>query len=274
MYKTTSSIPQNLKFVKSGDIWDTFYVNNSFMKLLKESLIHEYFGVKFLQVLNLYLSKSNLFDNIPRIIELYLEDDMLIGYRMEEKNGVSAIDYIQKSSDPVLEFYYFANSLLKTIMIGNHENIVFKDMSFNGNVLYEAKKKTASILDVDSFQIDNISDGYISNQILLSKVKTILLNHGKYYQEGHFTVELNFLLFYEIFLQALFHRSILVWYNSETFEDYLADLLKQINISKSSNLYGRMMDLANDNIQNSFDINDYWEFFNHYRFDVIRKRIQ
>ena len=275
MYRSAKYIPNHLKLIKSGDIWDTFYVTNYYVKILHESYINIYSSKKFLQVLGLLHNEKYQIMGIPKIFEIYLDDEALIGYSVYEKKGVPVKTYLQQSNHPWEEFLLFAKNFIAIIMAGNEKNIVFKDMAFHDNVLYDRESKEASILDIDSFQINGVSDKYIHKKILSSSIKEIILNpEGKYMENCHFTTELNFLLFYEIFFQAIFDKSILIWSTSSNFQEYLKEIMKEINLPKSSNLYFRIMDLSNVNCENTFAIEDFLEIQNNYHFDVQRKRIQ
>lgn len=274
-YKSTASIPSDLKLVKVGDIWDTFYSGNSYIKLLNEKFTRDYSYVKFLQTLNLLSLKQYQMDSIPKILDIYLDLNVLIGYRMEEKKGIPALKYLQNSQNPLREFFILAKPLLKIITEGNLKDIVFKDMPFNDNILYNIKTQEVFLIDIDSFQVDSISDGYTHKKLLnFIKTEKIENYNKKYIKAQVFSTELNYLLFYDFFLQSLFYQSLFNWNKKQSFETFLKELLIEINLPKKSNLYSRIMDLANPDYPNTFAIEDFENLQENHQIDSQRRLIQ
>lgn len=120
-------------------------------------------------------------------------------------------------------------------------------------------------------QIQDYTDDSIKTYITTSHLFYTTLCSSKYTDLWNFklwTTDFNILLFYELFLNTVFHQSLFTQKPTISVED----ILNKCGIPPKSNLYGRILDIVNLDCPNSIDITDFQDLTNA-NFDQSRKKI-
>ena len=276
--------------------WIVYYNHESYLKFSNSLTNAEHQTYK--KILELLSKEEYHIKGLPKILEILSKDEYLaaglpktigikdnnynfLAYRIELIPGIHLHKYIHESSDPLESFYRISQTLIPILIKGSEKNLVFKDLITLGNTLYNKETNQTSIVDLDGIQVEEFSDTLMRDEIIRSNIYDPIIISSKYTYD-HTRLKksaLNYLLFYELFLNTVFNQSIfqiMISKNSqypiEEVQKNLIELLTDCGIPKESNLFGRIMDLTNLSEKNSVDIQDFKEVAE-LSFDKSRKRI-
>lgn len=259
--------------IKSGTIWNTYYYDGKYYKLIQEDFIKEYHYCIHILLENL-MNPYYQMNQISKVLQVLKSKSECKGYVCEEKIGPTIHHIMNQSRNKAFTFYEFVVSFQNILDFCKEKNIIMKDIITKENVKYNPDNKTAYVIDVDSFQIPEYGDKLFCNQFVYSSLKKLILNRPKYYESNRFQPDLNVLSFYELFLQTMYQKSLLAIraQNLKELEQNTEELLQQVSIPKNSNLYGRIMDTVNPEMPNTLNPQDFYELANHSR-SLSKKRL-
>lgn len=263
----------HLKKIQFNPIWTIYHNDEFYIKVLKSKSTLEKYGFIYLEIINT-LNNITPLKGLPRIQKIWHENGQLLAYKISKMPGIALKDAIANSSNPLVVFYQFLNSVLPIIQIGEEHDIVFKDIITKGNVLYDEKEKRASIVDMDGFQVGMLSDRGTNIKIVYCHKYNELFNNPKYHIiPAIWTKEINLFSLYELFFNTVFNDSLLLFQKEESLEAGLKRKLTEKNFSPSLNIYARVLDLMDLNTHNSLDLEDFKYLSENYSLDLTRKRI-
>lgn len=254
-------------------VWNIYFNGLDYIKVLNSDTSLEDYGFIYKEIINV-LNQIGKIKGLPKVLNIWQTDDWLIAYQIEKMNGVSIYDAVQNSPEPLKTFYDFLKSILPIINECEKYNMVFKDLITLGNVLYDKDTKEAGIIDIDGIQIGILSDRCTNIRVDFCSKYNELFENEKYKKiRTVWTTEMNIFSLYELFFKVVFDRSLLIWDKSEYLEEGLQERLSEMNISPSSNLYGRIMDLINIRVPNSIELEDFRLISENCSIDSTRTRL-
>lgn len=267
-------IEREPRLVKSGTIWDTYFYEGNYIKVVKDNYFLKR-GYHIDVLLETLKQKEYQMPQICKVIDIHYHLNQFYSYSCEEKKGNSIQDEIKKSINQLQTFYDFTCSFQNILLFAKIHQMTLKDIITKGNIRYDAKTKEAFLIDIDSIQIPEYYDRIFAKEIILSNIKRILFYLPKYYQQNRFTTEFNIFSFYELFLQMIFQKSLLNLPGSSLneLEKQGQQILDSIHLNRKSNLYGRILDLFHPNIENSLDPKDFQELAKHNRLSYLSKKL-
>ncbi|MCI8575642.1 MAG: hypothetical protein HFI09_04145 [Bacilli bacterium] len=289
MSKNLDSKLANSTLINKGEQWKTYETENSYIKVRKSGIYN--YGPLLEEI------KDN-YSEIPQLCEIMgidYQNNRLKAYEIKKRKGLPIQNVIWSKENSLNEFVRIANELKQILAMAKKKNIVFKDIMTYGSVLYDDESKQTSIIGLDRMQSANHSDEHLSMNIIGSNLLRYIIENPKYIEceEPQFRLTSNFntLAFYEIFLSSVFNTSLTDPKLSQELmiieiikrlspneaqkmvEDVLKERLNLLGFDKKTNLYGRMMDLANPNQNNSIDIADFNELNQNYIVDQQQRKL-
>ncbi len=253
-------------------VWNIYYANNTFIKVLNEKSFEEY-GFIYKEIINV-LKNSEFSKRIPKIVKIWQDETRLMAYAITKMKGIHLHEAIQISENPLKTYANFLYSIYPTMQKGEEHNIVFKDLITKGNILYDPLTKTASIIDIDGFQIGLLNDRNINNRIFYCSKKHDLFENKKYQKIPKiWTKEMNIFSLYELFLNTIFNQSLLQWKDEIDLEKGVRRKLNEINLSESSKIYQNILKLINTDVPNNIDPDDFLILSQKYTLNKEQKRL-
>lgn len=277
MTKNTQDLMQKInkysKLTKRKN-WLIIETDNSFIKCFNSNEIQYNYGF----LIEALQQENFQHKDLCKILETYYDQNVFLAYEVEKREGVLPTNYISTSKNPLKDFYEITNCLINFLDFANAKQMVLKDLSTPGNMLYNPITNQINIIDIDSIQIPNFSDNLLNQRIHNSIWRKYIINSPKYQSvkdQYIFTTELNYLLFYDFMFQSLFQESLIpqtlkdsIMIQMANFlhnpypiflalKEELSNYLKKKGLDPKSDLFARIMDLLSNNQPNSIALTDF-----------------
>ncbi len=274
---------------KVGYAWITYYYQNTYIKELHLK------DTNYITLIEEIKNQNFLNEYFCQIMDIYYFQSQFRAYQMPKVSGTPLISSLNNSPDILTEFALIARQLEEILDFSKKNQIVLKDAITKGNILYDPLTKQVRVIDLDGLQTPFFTDHLISNTLKNSDWETTIFLKSRKYNTGClYTTELNTFQFYELFFATVFHFRSLFSNKAFSLEDILflkkrntlderiqkrkeiekklIDLLNSIRLNTHDDLYGKIIDLANQKT-NEFNAQDFEYLANHYKLNRTRTRL-